>query len=590
MKGRYRIQSGFRASVLGRMVFQRWFYVALGVAVLAGAGLFGGRWVYSKWMNRQSWKFAVDAADYRSKGRVSEALMSAKTSLRLNPENPSALRELALLAPLHVPAKEGLEAWQRLDRAGGLTRGDALAYAMLAGSESEWALANRILDRLGGAGVEVLLLRARFCDQQGDTAGAEEALRQAVEFDSMQRSKFALALFLLDRRGDAARGAEILEHLRTVADGSPELAAAALATGLERGVVPVAEIPAWIARLRSDPGVTPSQLLVADTAAVALDPGESPIVAVKVYARMKPSPLVVRRNGFLWLCKNGQAELALKLVSPREARLDATLFRAWLDAASEQREFAQVLEALESPDLPIPALTGRLYLARTLGLMGRGGEGRAIFAAELAAHTGNPAAISGILDYLQRVGEDGMLDDALTRSLGQEGLGHAELFALVAGGRDLERLRRFNKLAAAREPSNPVVLNELDYTALVMNEQVDMVALSRRAGRNPSHVGMQTTLAMAYLRDSMPAKAQGALQAAAPAEDASPLEVARHGFVQALVHAANGDREGFQQTLASIDSTQLTLGEVDRLRLARNGLFANWSWLGRGHPRVDTDH
>lgn len=590
MKDRYRIQSGFRASLLGRVVFHRWFYVGLGVAVVAGGVLVGGRWAYAKWMNRQSWKFAVDAADYRTRGRISEALMSAKTSLRLNPDNPAALRELARLAPAHVPKKEALEAWQRLDSDGGLTRSDALAYAMLAGSEGEWTLANRLLDRLEGSapGVELLLLRSRFCDLQGDTVGAEGALRQAVEIDPTGRSRFALALFLLDRRADAAQAPEILEHLRAVAEGSAELAPVALATGLERGIVPAAEMPGWIARLRSAAGATPSQLLAADTAAAVLDPGEAPLIAAKVYARMKPSPLVVRRKGFLWLCRNGQAALALKLVTPREARLDARLFKAWLDAASSQREFEQVLEALEEPDLPVPPLTASLYRARTLGFLGRKGEGRAIFERELAANAGNPARICEILDYLQSVGEDEMLDAALDRSLGQDGLGHAELHALVAGGRDLERLRRFNLLAAAREPANPVLLNEVDYTALVMNGEVDLEALVRRAGRNPSHVGMQTTLALGYLRENMPAKAQGALLSAPPSADTLPLESARHAFVQALVDAANGDREGFRRTHGSIDSKTLTRQEMERLRLAGNGLFADWSRFGKVHPYVET--
>lgn len=594
MKSSYRIQSGFRASLLGRVLFHRVFLLGLVFAVLGGTAVVGGRWAYGKWMNRQSWKFAAEAAEYRSQGRVSEALMCAKTALRLNPDNPGALRELARLSAATEARRESLKAWERLAGTGVMTQRDLVEYVMLAGAEGEWEVVRRILDRMSAVypGADVHLLRSKMLDAQGDRAGAEAELRAAVALDKGPRSRMALALILLDRGNDRLNGAEILNLLREVGRDGGTVGALALASGLERGVVPAGELPEWVASLRSHPRVNCRQLLIADTAELSINKGVGPLVAARVYSRCKPRLLPERRGAFLWLCRNGGHVLALKLVKPHEALVDEEFFKAWLDACGSQRQFEMILGALENPNLPISPLMAGLYRSRTIGLARGSAEGHGMLKELLASHTDDPASMREAIQYLLGIREEELLDFELGKILSahpaMEGLGYADLLPLIASGRDMERLMRFNRLAASHDPANPVVLNELDYAALILNGRVDVEELGRRAGRNPTNVGMQTVLALAYLEDGMPAKAQGALLAVRPGPGTPPLEAARHSFVQALVHAAGGDKEAFRKTLSSIERVRLSRQEMARLQRAWSAMVGTTPGAGFPHGSPDS--
>ncbi|MFM8365779.1 MAG: tetratricopeptide repeat protein, partial [Verrucomicrobiota bacterium] len=135
------------SKVVLKILKNRIFWACLAAILFLGVAAIGGRWAHGKWTNRQSWKLAGIAEQQAREGQTNEALMSLETALRLRPDNPSALRQLARLRTSLGQRQEALAAWQKLSEANALTADDAQNYALLAGLDGEWALANLIIDQ-----------------------------------------------------------------------------------------------------------------------------------------------------------------------------------------------------------------------------------------------------------------------------------------------------------------------------------------------------------------------------------------------------------------------------------------------------------
>jgi tetratricopeptide (TPR) repeat protein len=338
--------------------------------VILAVSAIGGQWAYGKWINRQSWKLAGLAEQQAREGRTTEALMSLETSLRLRPNNPSALRQLARIHTSLGQRKEALAAWQKLSEANALTAADAQEYGLLAGVEGEWALANLIIDGFsaGNQGPEPDLLRANILALRGDKAGAEESLRKAVEKDETERSRAILARFLINQRLNRSTAPEILELHRGLIELPNDTGAQALADALLAGIVPPKERTNWIESLRNHPKATPGLLLAADSAEAASDPAAIPLLAAKVSSRLEKSPADQRRAGFLWLARHGQPARALRLLTLDEALADPDSFTAWIEALAATGQAEKIPEALDLPANPLPAYRSALYRARALAL------------------------------------------------------------------------------------------------------------------------------------------------------------------------------------------------------------------------------
>jgi tetratricopeptide (TPR) repeat protein len=458
----------------------RKLWIILGALLFLGISGIGARWAYGKWINRQSWSLAALAETQLREGRVDEALMSLDTSLRLRPDNPLALRQLALTYTATGQRQKALAAWQKLSESNQLTAADAAAYGMLAGVEGEWALANHIIDsfNIGNKGPESDLLRANISSLRGDIAGTEASLRKAVEKDSTPRSRATLADFLLSKRLNSSTRPEILALHRDLITLPDETGANALAAALQARIVPDDERAEWIASLREHPKASPAHLLAADSAEAAADPAATPLLAAKVSARLANASVAERRLGFLWLGRHNQPARALRLITRDETLADPTFFAAWIEALADTGKLPQILETLDLPANPLPPARTALYRGRTLQLLGRPSEADTAYQAALAASANSTTDKLAALAYIQDAGETALFETEVQKLLADPT--HARnayesLLPVVAKRRDISAICRLHELALASPalPQKTSIQNEIDYCDLVLDRPVD---------------------------------------------------------------------------------------------------------------------
>jgi len=550
----------------------RTFWISIAIVLVLCGTVAGGRWAHGKWTNRQSWKLAGLAEQHVREGRTNEALMSLETSLRLRPDNPSALRQLARLRSSLGQRQEALAAWQKLSEANALTAADAQNYALLAGLEGEWAIANRIIDRFraGNQGPEPDLLRANILGMRGDTAAAEKSLRQAVEKDETERSRAILARFLLANRLDKSTAPEILALHRDLIELPNETGAQALAGALLAGIVPPDERASWIESLRNHPKTTPALRLAADSAEAASNPAAAPILAAQVFSRLEKSPVEERRLGFLWLTRHNQPFRALRLLTRDEAIADPGAFRAWLEALAATSQADKIPEALDLPANPLPSHRTALHRARAMQLLGKKDATAEALASALAASSGNTTQTLEVLTYLHDTGETALFETEFTKLLATPETARPALEALrpvVAKRRDIEALRHFHTLAfpSPGALNKTQIQNEIDYCDLVLGRPVEIAPLAELALRNPNNLAFRTTHALALFRSGKNASALSELVIAGDST-ADPALLARRATIEALALTASGDPLEAEKLLATLDPALLTRQETDLLR------------------------
>ncbi|MFY8269236.1 MAG: hypothetical protein ACOVLK_07540, partial [Terrimicrobiaceae bacterium] len=421
--------------------------------------------------------------------------MSLETALRLRPDNPSALRQLARLRSSLGQRQEALAAWQKLSEANALTAADAQNYALLAGLEGEWAIANRIIDRFraGNQGPEPDLLRANILGMRGDTTAAEKSLRQAVEKDETERSRAILARFLLANRLDKSTAPEILALHRDLIELPNDTGAQALAGALLAGIVPPEERAKWIESLRNHPKSTPALWLAADSAEAASNPAAAPILAAQVFSRLEKSPVEERRLGFLWLTRHNQPFRALRLLTRDEAIADPDSFTAWIEALASTSQTEKIPEALDLPANPLPAYRSALYRARALQLLGKKDDSAQAYLSALAASSSNSTETLRVLTFLHDAGETALFETELQKLLAAPDTARPALSALqpvVAKRRDIEALRHFHTLAltAPGVLNKTQIQNQIDYCDLVLGRPVDAQSIAELARRNPDNL------------------------------------------------------------------------------------------------------
>lgn len=560
----------FKAAL--KILKNRGFWVSIAIVLVLCGSVATGLWAHGKWTNRQSWKLAGLAEQQVREGRTEEALMGLETALRLRPDNPSALRQLARLRTSLGQRQEALAAWQKLSEANALTAADAQDYALLAGTDGEWALANLIIDRFraGNQGPEPELLLAGILDMRGDKAAAEKSLRQAVEKDKTVRSRALLARFLLTNRLNPSTTPEILALHRGLIELPNDTGAEALAAALVAGIVPPKERAKWIETLRNHPKSTPELLLAADSAEAASDPAAIPLLAAKVSSRLEKSPVEQRRAGLLWLARHNQPERALRLLARDEAIADPDSFSAWIEALASTGQVEKIPETLGLPANPFPAYRSALYRARALQLLGKKVDSAQAYQSALAASAGDSTATNLALTFLHDAGETALFEAELTKLLDTPETARPAIHALlpfVAKRRDIEAIRNFhtNALAAPGVLNKTQVQNEIDYCDLVLGRPVEITRLAELARRNPGNLAFRTTHALALFRAGKNTQALSELVIEGEPPEDRPL-LARHAAIQALVLTASANPIEAAKTLAALDPALLTLQEVNLVR------------------------
>ena len=556
-------------TTLMQLLFRRKWMV-LSLTLLASTGTaWGFFWVNAKLKVRYSQEFFEVAQTYLSAGKTREAVISLNSSLRMMPDNPSALRLLARIQTSQNQP-DALETWKKLMATGKGQFEDLGIYAEVAVKQQDWALADRLADATAATGNKAMphLIRARLLSLKGNPALIETELRQAVEKDETLVSKRALAELLLSQRLNEKKSKEAFEILREISKSQEASGAEALATALFKGVVPSEELPRWITAIRAHPLSSQRCLCMADYTESVLGLASHESVAAKLHARVEKAPLKDRAEGMEWLVSMGKPDLAANLLTPSEAQMSESSYYTWLDANSLIGNWAVVLKSLDDPANPIKEdYLIQLYKAGAYVTAGRQQEADPLFISVLEQTQEDKTKFLKCLAFLNVSRRDELFETGLKRVLSDSSSAADSFKALLPSTylrRDSAATLRYYELASATAPqlaSEIALQNDLFYLKILMGQQQVAEKLAALSQANPMDRSLRITHAFAVFKGGDHAGALKVLEGSEQQIAASTLFPHEKAVVTAIL-TANDRTKDAELVARMIQPNQLSIQEI----------------------------
>lgn len=542
---------------------RRWAWVGLGVG-LAVAGVVVAMPGVSWWRARQVAALTELALKYGQKQMSREAMMSVETALRLDPLDLGALRVLAQLQSTQSGAA-ALAVYGTLRGVDGLTEEDARRYVRLAADQAQWSLAEELIAvaTTDGSAATPFILQAELREAQGDRDGALAAWRQAMASDPGDEARAGLwRLLVKSRTGAASSSGEMGDLLRELVTRPHRHGAEALATGLELGLAEEPELRVWAERLRDHPQATPGQRLLAEEAAMRLDPSVRPQVLARVAASLRTQAPAERLMAMRWLLRLGAAEEAAQGMTRDEAMRQSDTFLIWLEAVALTGRWDDVLAAMAEPAQPLDDSLKLVWRGRAWRAQGRNAEADGAFRTALQ----RAAAVSPeVVVFLRRIGEAPLLEAHWASQFADPARAGEALVAVESVLRshgDAALIGWMYDVAAA----SPVlsqqfeVMNEQAYWHLILREPVSLDSVAQRVSDHPLDLRCRLTLALALVRGGQGEEARRLLENFLPDPLSSGLS-ARERSVTIHVLAAAGDMTAARAVAATVPARALTQQE-----------------------------
>lgn len=542
---------------------RRWAWVGLGVG-LAVAGVVVAMPGVSWWRARQVAALTELALKYGQKQMSREAMMSVETALRLDPLDLGALRALAQLQSTQSGAA-ALAVYGTLRGVGGLTEEDARRYVRLAADQAQWSLAEELISvaTTDGSAATPFILQAELREAQGDRDGALAAWRQAMASDPGDEARAGLwRLLVKSRTGAESSSGEMGDLLRELVTRPHRHGAEALATGLELGLAEEPELRVWAERLRDHPQATPAQRLLAEEAAMRLDPSVRPQVLARVAASLRTQAPAERLMAMRWLLRLGAAEEAAQGMTRDEAMRQSDTFLIWLEAVALTGRWDDVLAAMAEPAQPLDDSLKLVWRGRAWRAQGRNAEADGAFRTALQ----RAAAVSPeVVVFLRRIGEAPLLEAHWASQFADPARAGEALVAVESVLRshgDAALIGWMYDVAAA----SPVlsqqfeVMNEQAYWHLILREPVSLDSVAQRVSDHPLDLRCRLTLALALVRGGQGEEARRLLENFLPDPLSSGLS-ARERSVTIHVLAAAGDMTAARAVAATVPARALTQQE-----------------------------
>jgi len=557
-----------RVPLMRLIIRKKWLFLALALVPVIAA-CWGIAWLTPKLKARQSGEFLKVAERYLSTGKTREAVMSLNSSLRLMPNNPSALRLLAIMQTAQGDPV-ALDTWGKLLATGKVQLKDLGMYAQVAAKQQDWALADRLVDFTAITGNKALphQIRAGLLQSKGNPAAVEAELRQAVEKDDTLVSKCALVKFLLSQRLTNETSKEAFEILKEISKAQDATGAVALTTALTKGIVPANELPAWIAAIRAHPNSNQSGLCLADyTESLTLLAPHATVVT-KLKERVEKAPVKDRAEAMEWLFRMGEPALAANLLTPSEAQMSESSYYIWLDANSLIGNWSTVLKSLEDPANPIKeGYMIQLYKAGAYVTAGQPEKAEPLFLSVFEQSQGDKERFLKCLAFLNIAGRDDLFEKGLKKVLSDPSKAVDSFRFLVPSTylrRDSAATLRFYELAAASSPqlSEDIGLqNDLLCLRILMGQKQNTEAAATLSQANPMDKSLRITHAFAVFKDGNPAEALKILEASEQGIAASTLLPNQKAVVAAIL-AANGQEKEAELVARMVQPNQLSVQEI----------------------------
>ena len=518
---------------------------------------------------RQSDRLARMATEYFSKGDRESALMSAKTSLRLAPQNADALRLLAQILGAEGRVAETLEIYQKLGETGKATMPEFKEYAVTASKAGYTSIADWIGGWVAKQGEPEFphLMRATTLESEGRMPEALAEYRLALQTARNDNTKRALARFLLASSDLGESNAEVFLLLDDISKNNGEGGHEALMIGLLSGVVPAPDRPAWLARLRAHPVANEQSFAIADAIEVDADPAAKPRVVAAMLERVYGKSLEERLLAARWLLRHGEAAQIEKILPLNQARSRPDSLALWMESQAALGNWQAVLEATSANPQGFAPGPLRLLRGQALKKTGRLAEAREEYRLALSECGSDPALLLPALAFLQSDGETEIFRQNTQPLLAGEATALQavqQLAPAIQQSGDARELREFLQFAADSGPlgTYSVLLNEMAYLDLVLGNPVPQTALEERAANFPDNPAFRFTLALSQLRQG--GKAEALVTAGVKKLRVRDLPP-QHQLIVACILAANGQTEKATRICQILQVAPLTRQERELL-------------------------
>ncbi len=518
---------------------------------------------------RQSREFARLGAEYMAKGDRESARMSAQTSLRLQPKNADALRILAQVFGSEGRTGEALEVYQKLGETGQATMPEFKEYALTASKAGYTSIADWIGGWVAQQGEPDFphLMRATTLESEGRNQEAKAEYLLALQAARNDRTKRAMARFLLANSDLGESDAQVFELLEGITKNNGDAGHEALLVGLLSGVVPVQNRPEWLNRLRAHPFANEQSFAVAAAIEVEADPAAKPRLVAEMIQRVYGKSLEDRLLVGRWLLRHGEAAQVEKILPLDQAQSRPDAFALWIEARAAAEDWQAVLHTADSNPQAFPPGMRLLLRGQALKKIGRPSEARSDYLRAISECGGNPSLLIPALAFLQSDGEGEIFRQYSQPLLANEATALPAIQQLAPALQqrgDAQAVRDFLQFAAAAGPlgTHAALQNEMAYLDLVLGKPVPLATLEERARKLPDDPAYRFTLALAQLRQGRKAEALGT----AGAQKLRTRDLApQHQLILACILAANGQTEKATRIRKILQIAPLTRQERELL-------------------------
>jgi tetratricopeptide (TPR) repeat protein len=567
-----RIQK-LRRKIRVRRAIRRWRYplVLLAILLLAGAS-YAGYWAYGKILNRQAYALVGRAMEDMRAGKIQEARMGAETALRIQPGHVPATRLLGRIQAASGQPEAALATFQKLTDERQLSLDDIKLYASLASQNGETQLAERLAKAVGTNGDPAFphLLKANALLREKKPAEAEAELRAAVQVDQTDTSKIAYLDFLLANRRPGQSMVEAATMIQDFSGRDDAIGANALALGLRTGLMNPDKRGEWVEKLRAHPKANAGHRLLADSAAVTINPEAKSEIAAALAKDFQSRPLADRAAAAKWLVARREQALALSILPLEEAITERGAFIVWLDAQALAGDWSDSLAALDRQDNPLTSHTSKLFRGLALKKLGKTAEADASLQAAITESANDPEKFAFATTYLLGIDENTLFESNLARVAARPDLAPAlwrSAYPAIRAKRDAAfSLRFLEALSASSElAAMPEFQNELAYLQILLGQPAAIDALGKRVDENPDDLANLSVLAFHNLKTGNAGTAMALFDGYGPDVDARTLPP-RILTIYSATLAANGKKDLALKIASLIPREAPTRQEVEFLK------------------------
>ena len=520
------------------------------------------------WRARQ---FTEQAEELLAQNKLQEAFNNAASAMQMRPGLPDVRRTYAKVL-LTAGKAEGMSVLRTMAEDGSANTQDRLDLTDAALRFGDVPLAEREAFQVlqgGERKPEALLRVARVRLAQQRAADAMQALRESREAGENADASILLARLQFAVNTPEST-AEALDLLRPLAKQQDDVGLQALLTLVASPSVQSSEGAAWVEALRTHPKATDEQKLAAASAEVQLDPRRYAEIVKRTVAEYRDGTIEQRAQLARWLNQNREYDGVLDVITADEAAGRSDLFLIRLDAMAGRGDWPEISELLRGDGIPLQVPVVLLYRGRAAREIGKPEESATFYRRAVIEAAPTPDVMWYVINYLQRVGEDQVLEQELERLADNPASARQAFQALVPivqKRQDAEELYQLYDRMLKQLPAEPAVQNDHRYFAALTGRRADVSGARELVAEQPRMLAYRITLALTHLKNGQPEAAMKIFDGIT----LDPMQIQPYQrAVLAAVLGANARDEEARQLARSVPGDVVTTQEIELIKPYRD--------------------